>query len=104
MQSSRAARKHRIAQRTYVLDKYLKGELAGAHVVMGGMTGRDLIRLRSGELNEAEAMEFTVSKVIEHDLETEDLLSLDYTTLLAIGQAWRDAMADAAIPPGSGNS
>lgn len=97
-------RKHRVPPRRYVIDTYLKGELAGAHIVMAGMNGRDLIRLQSGDLTEAEAMEFAASKVVEHDLEVADILDLELPDLLQISQAWRDALRDAAVPPESGAS
>lgn len=94
----------KIKPKTYILDTYLTGELKGAHVVMAGMTGLDLIRIQTGDVSEAEAMQFTASKVIEHNLDTDDVLSLDLPVLLQISQAWRDAMRDSAVPPTSASS
>ncbi len=91
--------KRKAPHRTYVLDSYLEGDLAGAHVVMGAMTAREMIRLRSGELTEGEAIEFAASKVVEHDFDVIDIRDLDGEDLLAISLAWSSAMKDAAVPP-----
>jgi hypothetical protein len=91
--------KRKAPHRTYVLDQYLEGDLAGGHVVMGAMTAREMIRLRSGEVSEGEAIEFTASKVIEHDFDVPDIRDIDGEDLLAISVAWAAAMKDAAVPP-----
>lgn len=91
-------------QRRYELDKYLKGELKGFHVVMGSMTAREMIRLRSGELTEGEAVEFAADKVIEHDFDVPDIREIDAEDLLAISSAWSEAMKDRVLPPEQGNS
>ena len=97
-------RKRKAPHRTYVLDQYLEGELAGFHVVMGGMTAREMIRLRSGELSEGEAIEFAASKVIEHDFDVDDIRDIDGEDLLAISVAWSSAMRETAVPPTSATS
>lgn len=99
-----ARRKHKLAPPRYELDKHLTGPLAGAHIVMGGITGHELIRMRSGEMTESDSIAFTAAKVLEHDLDTADILDLDHSVMLAISQAWRDAMKETAVPPAPGNS
>lgn len=97
------ARKRRKApHRTYALT--LSGELEGFHVTMGGMTAREMIRLRSGEITEGEAIEFAASKILEHDFDIADPLDLDATDLLQISEAWSAAMKAAAVPPVIGDS
>lgn len=100
----RAADRFKTPHRTYILDKHLTGDLAGAHVVMGSTTGREAIWLRSGEASEGEAMEFVASKVVEHDFDVDDIRDLDLQDLLAISQAWNQVIKDAAVPPVSGDS
>lgn len=90
--------------RTYLLDKYLTGELEGFHVVMGSPDGHQLIRLRSGEMTESEAITFAVSLIVEHDFDVTDLLDLDDWILLAISKAWGEARKDAVLPPTSASS
>lgn len=92
-------RKRKPPTRTYELDKYLTGDLEGYHVVMGSMSGREMIRVRSGEFTEGEAIDFAASKVIEHDFDVSDIRDIDGQDLLAISQAWSQAMKDAALPP-----
>lgn len=91
-------------QRRYELDKYLEGDLAGFHVVMGSMSAREMIRLRSGELSDGEAIEFAASKVVEHDFDVADIRDIDAEDLLALSQAWNTAMKDRAVPPAQGDS
>lgn len=102
--ATRNKTKHRIASRRYELDKHLTGDLEGAHIVMGSITGHELIRLRSGEMTEGDSITLIASKVIEHDLDTDDLLALDYAVLLSISEAWSATMKDAAVPPVKGDS
>jgi hypothetical protein len=94
--------RHKPPQRTYQLK--LDGELADFHVTMGAMSARELIRIRSGEMSEGEAIEFTATKIIEHDFDVADIRDVDYWILLAISQAWSAAMRDAAVPPVPGDS
>src|SRR6476469_7032159 len=70
-------RKRKPPTRTYELDKYLTGDLEGYHVVMGSMSGREMIRVRSGEFTEGEAIDFAASKVIEHDFDVSDIRDID---------------------------
>lgn len=97
-------RKRKPPTRTYALDKFLTGDLEGYHVVMGSMSGREMIRVRSGEFTEGEAIDLTASKVIEHDFDVSDIRDIDGQDLLAISKAWSDAIKDAAVPPEQGNS
>ena len=97
-------RKRKPPTRTYELDKYLTGDLEGYHVVMGSMSGREMIRVRSGEFTEGEAIDFAASKVIEHDFDVSDIRDIDGQDLLAISQAWSQAMKDAVVPPAQGDS
>lgn len=90
--------------RTYVLDDRLTGDLAGFHIVMGAMSARDMIRLRSGELTEGEAVEFAAAKIIEHDFDVTDIRDIEAEDLLAISAAWSEAIKDRAVPPARGDS
>jgi hypothetical protein len=92
-------RKRKAPSRTYILDKYLTGELEGFHIVMGSMTAREMIRLRSGDVTEGEAAELAASKVVEHDFDVADIRDIEAEDLLAISRAWSEAMRDAALPP-----
>lgn len=96
--------RRRPPSRRYELDRYLTGELEGFHVVMGSMTAREMIRLRSGELTEGEAVEFAAAKVVEHDFDVDDIRDIEAEDLLAISQAWSAAMKDKAVPPARGDS
>lgn len=96
--------KRKPPHRTYELDKYLTGQLEGFHVVMGSTTARETIRLRSGELNEGEAIDFIATKVIEHDFDVDDVRDLDLQDLLAISEAWSTAIKDAVLPQAQGAS
>lgn len=89
--------KHKAPQRRYELA--LVGELDGFHVTMGSPSGRELIRLRSGEMTEGEAIEYSISKIVDHDFDVDDLLELDAWILLEVSRAWSQAMKDAAVPP-----
>lgn len=91
-------------QRRYELDPYLTGELEGFHVVMGSMTTREMIRLRSGEVTESESIEFAASKVIEHDFDVADIRDIEAEDMLGIAAAWNAAIKDRAVPPAPGNS
>lgn len=91
----------KIKPKTYVIDAHLTGDLKGAHIVMGSMTGQDVIRLQSGEMNEGDAIQLAASKIVEHNLDTDDPMSLDLAVLLQISEAWRSAIKDAAVPPTS---
>lgn len=87
-------------RRTYELR--LAGELAGHRVVMGAMTGRDLIAIRTGEATEAQVIGIVAARIVEHDLGVEDPLDLDFWALTEILRAWGTAMEDAANPPATG--
>lgn len=89
--------KRELPRRRYRLD--LTGELAGYHVVMGAMWGRELIRLRRGEMDEADVLDLIADRCLEHDFDIDDLRDLDYWMLLAILDGWKEAQTDAALPP-----
>lgn len=95
-------RKHKPPVRRYELK--LDGDLAEFHVVMGAMSGRETIRLRSGEMTESDALEMVAAKVIEHDFDIEDLIDLDLEVLMRISLAWNQAIKDASLPPATGGS
>ncbi len=88
--------------RTYVLA--LDGELEGVTVTMAPISGRDIIRIRSSAVDEAESLDILASHVIEHDFDVADVLDLDYRILLAIMTAWMTALNEGALPPGTGGS
>ncbi len=80
-------------------DIALTGELDGYHVVMGAMWGRELIRLRRGEMDEADVLELIAERCLEHDFGVDDLRDLDYWMLTDVLDAWKDAQLDGAVPP-----
>jgi hypothetical protein len=101
--TNRAERRHppkTPPHRTYTLE--LTGELEGFRVVMGAMTGSDVIALRSGQLTEEDGLRLTAARVVEHDFDVENVLDLDFWILTEILKAWGRAMEDAALPPPSG--
>lgn len=87
-------------RRTYALA--LAGELAGYHVKMGAMSGRDIITIRSGGMTEEAGIRLVSERVVEHNFDVPDLLDLDYWVLTAILTAWGAAMTEAALPPATG--
>jgi hypothetical protein len=94
------AKPRELPRRSYHID--LTGELDGYHVVMGAMWGRELIRLRRGEMDEADVLELIAERCLEHDFAVEDLRDLDFWMLLAILDGWKEAQMDAALPPTNG--
>jgi len=83
--------------RSYTLK--LDGELEGFEVVIGAMTARDIIRLRSSELTDVDALELVAQRVERHNFGVEDVRDLDYWIVAAILAAWGEAMSEAALPP-----
>jgi hypothetical protein len=77
----------------------LNGELAGYHVTMGAMHGRELIRLQRGEMTEADVLELIAERCVEHDFGIADLQDLDFWMLTELLDAWQAAMKDTALPP-----
>ena len=73
-------------------------------VRMRAMSGREIIALRRGKMDEADVMEMTASAVLFplEDLELEDPLDLDYDELTALLDTWGDAMKEKALPNSSG--
>lgn len=100
--TNRAERRHPQTppKRTYTLK--LTGELAGFHVVMGAMSGADIVAVRSGELAEGEVVNIVAGRMVEHDFDVVSPLELDYWILVEILAAWGKAMEDAAVPPARG--
>lgn len=85
-------------------DVRLTGDLEGVALTMRGMTAGDLIRLRTGEMSDADAVEWVLAHVVSHNLDVESLLDLDAPIATAIIGAWGDAIKDAAVPPASATS
>jgi hypothetical protein len=91
-----AKRKKAPPRRTYPLK--LNGELAGFNVVMGSATGRDLIRIKRGEADEADILELVAARCIEHDFDVEGLADLDFWIVAEILEAWMGALNETAVP------
>jgi hypothetical protein len=89
-------------RRTYVLT--LTGELDGYHVTMGAMTGREIIALQRGVMDEADVLEMVTTRCVEHDFDIPDLRDLDYWIIAELLDAWATAMTAVAIPPTNGTS
>lgn len=85
-------------------DVALDGELAGVTLRMRGMTAGDLIRLRGGEMTDAEAIEWVLAHVVEHNLDLADLRDLDAWIATVIIAKWGDAIRDSALPPATATS
>jgi hypothetical protein len=99
MATKRARRKPPVRQYTLAFE----GDLAPYSVVMGPISGRDIIRIRNG-ISDAETLELLGAHVLEHDFDVPDILELDYQLLLDIAGAWMRSVRDAALPPASGDS
>lgn len=89
---------------TRLYDVALSGELEGVRLKMRGMSTRDLIKLRSGDVSDLEALEMVATHIVEHNLDTSDVLELDAWIGIAILGAWSDAIKDAALPPATATS
>lgn len=94
--------KRQTPRRTYDIE--LTGELAGFHVTMSSMTGRDIIRVRSGAMNETEGLEFIASHTLAHDFDVTDVMDLDYGMLIEILRQWTAAIREAALPQAKSGS
>jgi hypothetical protein len=92
------AAKHKKAppRRSYPLK--LNGELTDFTVVMGSATGRDLIRIKRGEADEADILELIQTRCIEHDFDVEDLADLDFWIVAEILEAWMSSLNETAVP------
>jgi hypothetical protein len=91
-----AGKKKTPPRRTYPLK--LNGELTGFTVVMGSATGRDLIRIKRGEADEADILELVQTRCIEHDFDVADLADLDFWIVAEILEAWMGALNETAVP------
>jgi hypothetical protein len=84
-------------RREYVI-RFDSGPLTGAEFVMGSMTARDIIVIRSGAMNEGESLDMVADRCIRHNVDVADLRELDYEDLTAILTRWGEALAAAALP------
>jgi hypothetical protein len=88
--------------RRYTLN--LNGELKGFRVVMGAMSGRDLIRMQRGDMTEADVLELVQARCLEHDFNISDLTDLEFWIVAEILEAWSDAQTEVAIPKETASS
>lgn len=89
-------------RRTFVLD--LDGDLAGFTVTMSGLTGADMLRIRSGEMIDTDSIDLFADHVIESNFDVADHRDLEFWIILQIMQAWTAAINEAAAPEASGDS
>ncbi len=88
-----------LPRRTYPID--LDGDLAGFHITMSAMRGREVIALMRNEMGEVDAIDLIVERCVEHDMPVDDLRDLDMWMLEQILEKWQTAMAETAVPPTS---
>jgi hypothetical protein len=85
--------------RRYVLDSFLGGDLAGAHIVMSAITGREMRDMANGSLSEGQILDLLAKRVVEHNLDVEDVLDMEQVDLMAIVEAWTKAQDAGALDP-----
>jgi hypothetical protein len=85
-------------------DLTLTGRLEGFHLTMGAMSGRQIVGIQRGTINEADVLEMVAERCISHNFEEESLLDLDFWIIGEILDAWKVAMEEKALPPQKGAS
>jgi len=78
----------------------------GVTVRMRAMSGRQIIALQRGEMQEGDVLEMTGGAILypAEDLGLDDPLDLDYDQLTALLESWGNAMREKALPNANGES
>jgi len=88
----------KVAPPTRTYDLHLDG---GVEITIGSLTTRELIDIQRGTMKESDALEMVVARIVSHNLDVDDLTTLEAWFVRDILGAWGEAIHGAAVPPES---
>lgn len=80
----------------------LNSQLAGHELIARRYDTAFLLRLRKGEVKDADLIEEFLAAVVDHTFPLDDLRELDPVDAAAAAAAWIDAVKGTALPPATG--